>query len=315
MEKLIFSILLHLVIYLKRMVHLIFILYIASTAVGIGAITVSILLFRKESSKTFKYYIGLVFAVTLLFLADFTQSYSKIFLDSAEHITYILRALFLISGEGLLIFILPALIHSIISKLISPGQNVLYKIIGILYMGSSFLRFIPRYQTLSDIRFFLLHLVFCWGIGMVIIHFKEIKVKELRTAIKMLLTITIVFFPLMIIRQFREYIPFLSTTKLLAPFPFILYYFTWNIITIYYAAKYFFKPVSGASFTISEIFIQQYNITNREREIIDLIVKGCSNTEIGKKLFISPKTVRNHVYNIYQKIGVNNRFAFVSHLR
>ena len=297
------------------MAHLIFILFSVSTTFGIGMMIVSILLYRKESSKTLRYFIGLSLAVTLLFLADLTQAYSRISLDSTERMTFILRLLFLISGEGLLIFILPALIHSIISKPISPGQNVLYKGIGILYVCSCFLRFIPQYQTLSDIRFFLLHLLFCWGIGMVVIHFKEIKVKELRTAIKMLLAITIVFFPLMIIRQFREYFPFLSKIKLPTPFPFILYYFSWNIMTIHYAAKYFFRPVSGTSLTISEIFIQQYNITNREREIIDLIVKGCSNTEIGKKLFISPKTVRNHVYNIYQKIGVNNRFAFVNHLR
>lgn len=161
----------------------------------------------------------------------------------------------------------------------------------------------------------MLYLAFYWTLGLVIANHKEIKIKELGSAVKTLLAVTIVFFPLMIFQQFREYIPFLPTGKLPAPFAFILCYFSWNIITIYYAAKYFFRPVSGASFTISEIFMQQYNITNREREIIDLIVKGHSNTEIGKKLYISPKTVRNHVYNIYQKIGVTNRFAFVSYLR
>jgi DNA-binding CsgD family transcriptional regulator len=303
------------VIYLKKMAHFIFIFIIVSTAVGIGVIIVSILLYRKESSKTLGYFIGLLLALTLLVLSDLTPAYSRISLANTERITYILCLLFHISGEVLLIFILPVLTHCIISKPISPRRNVLYKGIGILYAGSSFLRFIPRYQTLNDIRFFLLYLAFYWALGMVIANHKEIKIKELRSAVRSLLATTTVFFPFMIIQQFREYIPFLSTGKLPAPFAFILCYFSWNIIIIYYASKYFFSPVSRASFTISEIFIQQYNITNREREIINLIVKGCSNTEIGKKLFISPKTVRNHVYNIYQKIGVNNRFAFVSHLR
>jgi DNA-binding NarL/FixJ family response regulator len=38
-----------------------------------------------------------------------------------------------------------------------------------------------------------------------------------------------------------------------------------------------------------------------------LLLAGFGGRDIGKRLFISPKTVENHVYNIYQKLGVKNR--------
>ena len=52
---------------------------------------------------------------------------------------------------------------------------------------------------------------------------------------------------------------------------------------------------------------RQYHISDRERDIVDLILKGLSNKEIEQGLFISPHTVKNHIYNIFQKTGVKSR--------
>ena len=48
-------------------------------------------------------------------------------------------------------------------------------------------------------------------------------------------------------------------------------------------------------------------LTNREREILIHLAQGHSNKVIAQKLDISYKTVLNHVNNLYQKLGVNNR--------
>jgi DNA-binding NarL/FixJ family response regulator len=45
----------------------------------------------------------------------------------------------------------------------------------------------------------------------------------------------------------------------------------------------------------------------REREILDLIAQGASNSDIASKLVLSPKTVRNHVSNIFSKLQVADR--------
>jgi len=48
-------------------------------------------------------------------------------------------------------------------------------------------------------------------------------------------------------------------------------------------------------------------LTEREREILDLIARGLSNSEITQRLVLSPKTIRNHVSNIFNKLQVAGR--------
>lgn len=48
-------------------------------------------------------------------------------------------------------------------------------------------------------------------------------------------------------------------------------------------------------------------LTEREREILELVAAGQSNKEVGAQLFISEKTVKHHMTNILQKLQVRNR--------
>jgi DNA-binding NarL/FixJ family response regulator len=48
-------------------------------------------------------------------------------------------------------------------------------------------------------------------------------------------------------------------------------------------------------------------LTDREREVLDLIAQAFNNAEIAQRLVISPKTVRNHVSNIFSKLQVADR--------
>ena len=51
----------------------------------------------------------------------------------------------------------------------------------------------------------------------------------------------------------------------------------------------------------------QYNLSKRELELLDLIAAGYRNKEIADKLFISSHTVRTHIYHIYEKLQVKSR--------
>ncbi|MBS4535198.1 response regulator transcription factor [Clostridium sp. D2Q-14] len=62
------------------------------------------------------------------------------------------------------------------------------------------------------------------------------------------------------------------------------------------------------------------SLTKREYEVITLIAEGLNNREIGAKLYISEKTVKNHVSNIFKKIEVNDRiqaaiFAYKNNIK
>lgn len=48
-------------------------------------------------------------------------------------------------------------------------------------------------------------------------------------------------------------------------------------------------------------------LSDRERELLELLAQGCSNSLIAQRLYLSPKTVRNHVSNIFAKLQVADR--------
>ena len=54
-------------------------------------------------------------------------------------------------------------------------------------------------------------------------------------------------------------------------------------------------------------------LTPSERRIIELIAEGCTNREIGERLFLSPKTVETHVSRIFTKLGVKSRREVARH--
>jgi two-component system, NarL family, nitrate/nitrite response regulator NarL len=48
-------------------------------------------------------------------------------------------------------------------------------------------------------------------------------------------------------------------------------------------------------------------LSDREKEVVQLVAQGFHNREIGEKLFISEQTVKNHLHNIFDKLGVSDR--------
>jgi len=92
------------------------------------------------------------------------------------------------------------------------------------------------------------------------------------------------------------------------------------------AVDFLTKPVDGAALfnsvekafeqeranrreaTEQEAFAARYaTLTPREREVLALITEGLGNAEIAARLSISEKTVRNHVSNVFDKLGVWSR--------
>ncbi|MFT5820161.1 MAG: DNA-binding CsgD family transcriptional regulator [Crocinitomix sp.] len=69
-----------------------------------------------------------------------------------------------------------------------------------------------------------------------------------------------------------------------------------------------FKPEMNSS----DQNMKNYNFTNREKEIVDLIIKGSTYNQISDALFISLPTVKTHISNIYRKAEVNNKIGLIN---
>jgi len=56
----------------------------------------------------------------------------------------------------------------------------------------------------------------------------------------------------------------------------------------------------------------RFNLTRRERELMDLLVRGLSNARIADELVLTEKTVKNHLNHVYAKLGVSHRAEAVA---
>ena len=93
-------------------------------------------------------------------------------------------------------------------------------------------------------------------------------------------------------------------------------------ITFYFAEYFFFllynklympvpQPLPSQEECLNA-FVQKYELSLRETEVLNLIIEGASNGEISAKLFISENTVKFHVRNILKKTGCSNRTELIT---
>ncbi len=89
-------------------------------------------------------------------------------------------------------------------------------------------------------------------------------------------------------------------------------------LKFYYLSNFQLVPMeqtAGAQRTAIGEFSEAHGLTKREFEILQLLNDGKNNAEICSQLYISDSTLRKHIHNIYQKIGVRNRMQLVQKMK
>ena len=95
-----------------------------------------------------------------------------------------------------------------------------------------------------------------------------------------------------------------------------LYRLVYAIRTAYLGDSFIYPFIAEPSFgemTYQHEIVKIHNqhkevrLTFREIDVVKLICQGLSNQEIAERLFLSEKTVRNHLANIFRKLRVSDR--------
>ncbi|WP_281289900.1 helix-turn-helix domain-containing protein [Oceanispirochaeta crateris] len=96
-----------------------------------------------------------------------------------------------------------------------------------------------------------------------------------------------------------------------------LFYLSWNLISMSAAIKLLKPSKTGQHLleTVPEERIRSLKLSAREVEMAVMIGQGLTNKEIAAQLFISPATVRTHIYNLYQKTGAGSRIELLNMLK
>ncbi|MBB6480529.1 LuxR family transcriptional regulator [Spirochaeta isovalerica] len=103
--------------------------------------------------------------------------------------------------------------------------------------------------------------------------------------------------------------------------PYKMVYLSYSIFSLmiyFYISRHFFQryePAPDEKPLDLNDFFREKNISEREQEIIELLIQGVSNREMGETLYISYNTVKTHVRNIYRKLDVSNKLQLLYLLR
>lgn len=89
-----------------------------------------------------------------------------------------------------------------------------------------------------------------------------------------------------------------------------LYILSWAGTLIFASARSLLYS-RRASTILPGSFIDRYQISPREQEVLQLLIQGRSNKEIGETLFISVRTVETHLHHMFSKCGVKTRLELI----
>ncbi|MCK5672900.1 MAG: helix-turn-helix transcriptional regulator [Spirochaetales bacterium] len=293
--------------------HFSMILYVLCCIACAATILISGLLYRKFGHKAFKYLSLLMVGAMLLMLVEAVRTYSNIANTDMEIFKRIVYLTLNPIGEMIQFFMFPAVAFAAVGKKFPHKLNVISKIYGIAIVATFPLAVITGNSDIKLAREFFGQSVFHMYAYIVILkNYRSITNEALKKALKSYLILALVVLPPAIAYQSGILNSLIHKNYLEIPFPYIFYCLLFNILCVANTFKYLFIPVKRDLKDIPDQYVLQYNITNREKEIIELLLKGYSNKQIGKTLFISAKTVKNHIYSIYQKNQVQNRIQLAN---
>jgi DNA-binding CsgD family transcriptional regulator len=154
-------------------------------------------------------------------------------------------------------------------------------------------------------------LVLGTGLSQLFIHTRQMKDEVKKRAVHTFAYLNMIAFCLSLFFLLHAH----QGRMLSAAFLFI--FFSRNIPPVLYWKSYLRKNIVAPSLQEVEDqtlrdFFDEHKISKREEEVIGQLCEGKSNKEIGKALYISLQTVKDHIYRIYQKTDVKNRVQLIN---
>jgi DNA-binding CsgD family transcriptional regulator len=287
---------------------------ILSLFAGVSAVSISIFIYHIYKKKSLRLFIAFMLSLILIQCAISLKMFSG-YMSQGSIVPILSRVFDIIGTASSTISGLVFVNYLFGLKINNVKRAIYYSVFGFQLIGFLiYYTFTTKYIFQTLLRASVI-IVIMYEIFIVLINFRGVINKELKRAIKLFILVTVIFFPLILIESYRAYIPFFKNIELIKVLALPLYLLIINILSIYFAVAYFNTPPFSNNNKLTDYFIKTYDITEKESQVIELVMEGLTYKQIAEKLFISAKTVDNHIQNIYKKLNVNSKLQLANFVR
>lgn len=294
-------------------IHLLF--CIISLFAGVSSISISCFIYNSNKKKSLKFFIALNLSFFTIQNAITLGLYSKYVLQVNSFIPFLYKFLDFVgtSFSSLLgLFFINYLFGIDITNF---KKKIFISIFAFQFIGLAIYYLFDTHYIFKFIIRASIIAVILYELFVGLKNYKQVVHKDLKQAIKSFILITIIFLPFIILDSYKSYIELVKNIELLKIAALPSYFLIINIFNLIFVLKYFNTPSFIADNKLTDYFKQEYDITEKQSEIIELIIEGVTYKQIAERLFISPKTVDNHIQNIYKKLNVNSKMQLSNFVR
>ena len=294
------------------MLHVILALYILCFAGGVTLIVFSMLASRRLATVTFQNFALLFLSATLLMLVEALKTYEKALQADFGPGLHVFASVLSFAANGMMAWYLPLVALELVRRELSRVRQVMHIVMAVLLAVVGGMKEIAFYFVLWNVDYVALLVLHAYGAFILLKGFNRIEHSWVRSLVRSFLIFLGAFTPLAVAQLVIQDMP--AAPRILHDYPLeeLLYYLGFVILFLVSITGYIWDPSPVQSFTLPDDFMQRHGISKRESEIIAMILQGYSNRKIGETLFISALTVKNHIYHIYQKTGVENKIQLLN---
>lgn len=294
--------------------HFIIFYIIISFSIGMVSLITTIIISVITKDDLFIKYLFFYIAFTFLFIFKFIYEYIDLNIIYINPEVLKLINYFKFNSEFPLILTIPYFAHCLLETSKTRIKNIIFITLTLIaFILSHISKYVIDnviFEKSIDIFIDILLIAFViYAFSLGIFNYKNIKRKLNKRIVKSLIIFLGISLPALVIESINY------TSKIL-PFPlYPIWYCGFSLIMTINILLYYVRTTQ-LTLNLSQFneIIKNNDISEREKEIILLIIKGYSNYKIGDTLFISINTVKTHLRNIYNKFGIKSRLELISYI-
>ncbi|BCZ48380.1 hypothetical protein psyc5s11_44470 [Clostridium gelidum] len=288
---------------------------IISLFAGVSSISISCFIYNSTKKKALKLFIALNLSFFVIQNSIALGLYSKYADQVSSFIPFLYKLLDFLGTSFSSLFGVFFINYLFGLEITNIKKKIFLSIFTFQFTGLAIYYLFETHYIFKFIMRASIFIVILYELYVGLKNFKQVVNKDLKQAIKSFLLITIIFLPFMILESYKPYIQLIKNIELFKITSLPSYFLIINIFNLIFVLKYFNTPSFIANNKLTDYFKQKYDITEKQSEIIELMIEGITYKQIAEKLFISPKTVDNHVQNIYKKLNVNSKMQLSHFVR